>query len=154
VYNKPANTFVAGFMGSPRMNILKAKLLEQDGHLMLQMQNADQTSGIQIQLPHGCVPSALAAYAGKDVLAGIRAEAVSLSNEQTVTGPLQRFFDAKVEVIEPTGADTLVVLRLGEQEITVRLDPDVALKPGQQARFLVDLAKLVCFDARTETLIA
>ena len=71
-----------------------------------------------------------------------------------VAGRTQRAFDARVEVIEPTGADTLVVLDLGGNEFTVRLEPDVALKPGQDARFFVDLAKLVCFDARTERLIA
>ena len=37
---------------------------------------------------------------------------------------------------------------------TVRLEPDLALVPGQHARFLIDLSKLVCFDAKTETLIA
>jgi multiple sugar transport system ATP-binding protein len=57
-------------------------------------------------------------------------------------------------VIEPTGADTLVVLDLGGHEFTARLEPDVALKPGQDARFFVDLAKLVCFDPKTENLIA
>ena len=57
-------------------------------------------------------------------------------------------------MIEPTGADTLVVLDLGGNEFTVRLEPDVALKPGQDAHFFVDLAKLVCFDAKTERLIA
>jgi multiple sugar transport system ATP-binding protein len=59
-----------------------------------------------------------------------------------------------VEVIEPTGADTLVLVDLGGSEFTVRLEPDVALAPGQRARFLVDLAKLVCFDVGSESLIA
>ncbi len=58
-----------------------------------------------------------------------------------------------MEVIEPTGADTLVALDLGGAEFTVRLEPDVALVPDQQARFLIDLSKLVCFDAQTEDLI-
>lgn len=66
----------------------------------------------------------------------------------------ERAFEARVEVIEPTGADTLAVLDLGGNEFTVRLEPDVSLKPGQDARFFVDLAKLVCFDAKTEQLIA
>jgi multiple sugar transport system ATP-binding protein len=153
VYNKPANTFVAGFMGSPRMNILKAKLVAQGGDLLLAVQGSAQAPGTQMQLPPETISASLKAYAGQDVLVGIRAEAVSLAGDHTTAGALQRFFDAKVEVIEPTGADTLVVLQLGEQEFTVRLEPDVALKPGQYARFLVDLSKLVCFDVKTETLI-
>jgi len=48
----------------------------------------------------------------------------------------------------------LAVIDLGGHEFTVRLDPDLSLAPGQRCRFLVDLSKLVCFDAKTETLIA
>ena len=47
-----------------------------------------------------------------------------------------------------------MVLDLGGKEFTVRLEPDIQLKPGQDARFLVDLSKLVCFDADTERRIA
>ena len=153
VYNKPANTFVAGFMGSPRMNMLKARLLEQNNQLTVDVQGDSRAPGMQIALPQEAVSAALRKYAGQELLVGIRAEAVSLASPDTTAGPMQRFFEAQVEVIEPTGADTLVVLQLGAQEFTVRLDPDVALKPDQRARFLVDLSKLVCFDAKTELLI-
>jgi multiple sugar transport system ATP-binding protein len=71
-----------------------------------------------------------------------------------VAGPMQRFVEAKIEVIEPTGADTLVVIDLGGHEFTARLEPDLSLAPGQRMRFLVDLSKLVCFDAKTQALIA
>jgi multiple sugar transport system ATP-binding protein len=57
-------------------------------------------------------------------------------------------------VIEPTGADTLVVLDLAGREFTARLEPEVQLQPGQTARFLIDLSKLVCFDPKDETLLA
>jgi multiple sugar transport system ATP-binding protein len=57
-------------------------------------------------------------------------------------------------VIEPTGADTLAVLDLGGHEFTARLEPDAVLKPGQDARFIVDVTKLVCFDPETQRLIA
>ena len=66
---------------------------------------------------------------------------------------VQQIVTAHVEVIEPTGADTLVVLDVGGEEFTARLDPDLDLKPGQDARFLVDLSKLVCFDPSTEAAI-
>jgi multiple sugar transport system ATP-binding protein len=97
---------------------------------------------------------ALDAYIGQEVIAGIRAEAIDLARDGMVPTSTQRFVDARIEVIEPTGADTLVVLNLGGHEFTARLAPDVPLRPGQDARFLVDLTKLVCFDAGTETLIA
>jgi len=151
VYNRPANTFVAGFMGSPRMNLAKAKVSGRPGALALDMQIGDRPR-VQIDLP--LMPAALDDYIGQEVIAGIRAEAISLARDGMVAGPMQRFVNARVEVIEPTGADTLLVINLGGHEFTARLDPDVTLVPGQEARFLVDLTKLVCFDAKTETLIA
>jgi multiple sugar transport system ATP-binding protein len=153
VYNRPANTFVAGFMGSPRMNLVKAQFIEAGGGRALTFR-AGAATAVRIDVPADVVPAALAGYAGQEVIAGIRAEAVTLATPDMVAGPLQRFFDARVEVIEPTGADTLVLIDLGGHEFTVRLDPDVALVPGQQARFLVDLSKLVCFDVKSESLIA
>jgi multiple sugar transport system ATP-binding protein len=61
---------------------------------------------------------------------------------------------ARVEVIEPTGADTLVLLDMGGYEVTARVEPDVQLVAGQDASFWVDVTKLVCFDTDTEELIA
>jgi len=151
VYNRPANTFVASFMGSPRMNLAKARVVGERGALALEMQAGDRPR-VRIDLPP--TQAELESYVGQEVIAGIRAEALSLAREGMVAGPAQRFVDARVEVIEPTGADTLIVINLGGHEFTARLDPDVALSPGQEARFLIDLSKLVCFDVKTETLIA
>jgi multiple sugar transport system ATP-binding protein len=151
VYNRPVNTFVAGFMGSPRMNLIKALLVQDGGGLALDIQHATR-SPVRIGLPD--MPSAMSAHMGSEVIAGIRAEAVTLAGPGTTAAKTERAFEARVEVIEPTGADTLAVLDLNGHEFTVRLEPDVSLKPGQEARFFVDLAKLVCFDPRTETLIA
>jgi len=153
IYNRPANTFVAGFMGSPRMNLLKARLASTADGITLTVPRGT-APGAAIELPREVVAPALAGYADQEVIAGVRAEAVTLARDGMAAGPLQRFFEARVEVIEPTGADTLVTLELGDQEFTARLDPDAPLVPGQTARFLVDLSKLVCFDAKTETLIA
>jgi ABC-type sugar transport system ATPase subunit len=80
--------------------------------------------------------------------------AFTLARDGTQPGPTQRAVTARVEVPDPTGADTLVVLMLGGQEFPARLEPDVPLRPGQAADFLVDLSRLVCFDPQTEALIA
>jgi len=151
VYNRPANTFVAGFMGSPRMNLVPARLAGTDGTLEIAIGTEGQR-GVRIALP--AMPAALNAFSGRDVLVGIRAEAVSLAREGAAAGSMQRMIDARVVVIEPTGADTLALLDLGGHEFTARLEPDAALQPGQDARFLIDVAKLVCFDPQTEQLIA
>ena len=152
VYNRPANTFVAGFMGSPRMNLPKVRV--ERGEQGVALVSGQGPAAVRIDVPPSATSAALQAYVGREVIAGIRAEAVSLASADMVAGPGQQFFQARVEVIEPTGADTLVLIDFGGYEFTVRLDPDVALVPGQTARFLVDLGKLVCFDTSTESLIA
>ena len=152
VYNQPANTFVASFMGSPRMNLVPAMLTRGSSGFGLHIQQG-AAAAVEIDLHSAIVSPALAAYGGRQVIAGIRAEAVTLAREGMAAGPMQAFFEARVEVIEPTGADTLTLLEFGGHEFTVRLEPDVALVPNQRARFLVDLAKLVCFDAQTQVLI-
>jgi multiple sugar transport system ATP-binding protein len=151
VYNRPANTFVAGFMGSPRMNLVPARVSGAEGELGLEIQSGERPC-VRVDLP--CAPAALSGYLGQEVTAGIRAEAVSLARGSATPGPSQRAIDARVVVIEPTGADTLAVLDLGGHELTARLEPDAALAPGQDARFLIDVTKLVCFDRASERLIA
>jgi len=145
VYNRPANTFVAGFMGSPRMNLVKARLEARGGAFALEFREGERAS-VQMDLSSELVPSALAGYVGREVTVGLRPEAVSLCSNGMAAGPKQCIVEAQVEVIEPTGADTLAVVDLGGHEFTVRLEPDVQLSPGDNVRFVVDLAKLVCFD--------
>ena len=152
VYNRPANTFVAGFMGSPRMNLAPARLQPNGGGLALEIQSGEQPKA-HIPLPPQ--PTAICAYAGKEVIAGVRAEAISYGgNPGSRNDDGRQVVDATIEVTEPTGADTLAVLTLGGQEFTARLAPDVTLRPGDRAKFSIDLSKLVCFDPQTERRIA
>ena len=150
VYNRPANTFVAGFMGSPRMNLAKATVSDVGGALALSFQSGN---GKQISLPLPEQFSYLKCYQGQEVIAGIRPEAINLPTPNLEHEELQRPFTAKIEVIEPTGAETQVVLNFGGHEFTATLEPDLPLKVGQETQFTVDLTKLVCFDAKTELLI-
>ena len=152
VYNRPANTFVAGFMGSPRMNLAPARLQRNGDGLALEIQMGDRPKA-HIPLPPQ--PPAVSAYAGKEVIAGVRAEAISYGAASTGKDNDSRpIVDATIEVTEPTGADTLAVLTLGGHEFTARLDPDVELRSGDKAQFRIDMSKLVCFDPQTERLIA
>ena len=151
VYNRPASTFVASFMGSPRMNLANAKVTEHGGRWALEL---GQGTAPKVQIMLSEAPAALQAYQGREVIAGIRAEAISLARDHTVASANQCVVTARVVVLEPTGADTLLVLDLGGHEFTARVEPDVQLSVGADARFVVDLAKLVCFDAKTEMRIA
>jgi multiple sugar transport system ATP-binding protein len=135
------------------MNLVKARLAPQATGMALTIRNRN-AAAVAIDLSPKVVTPALAQHAGSEVIAGIRAEAVTLATEAMVAAPQQRFVNARIEAIEPTGADMLVVVDLGGHAFTVRLDPDLALAPGQDPRFLVDLGKLVCFDVQSEMLIA
>lgn len=150
VYNRPANIFVAGFMGSPRMNLAKAKVSDQAGVLALEFQTGN-AQRINLQLAEQF--SYLKRYLGQDVIVGIRPETINLPRTNLEHKELQRGFNAKIEVTEPTGADTLAILNFGGHEFTATLDPDVALSIGKEMQFTVDITKLVCFDAKSETLI-
>jgi multiple sugar transport system ATP-binding protein len=150
VYNRPANTFVASFMGSPRMNLLDAHVARGAGETVLTI--ADGGEGLRFELPPSVVPAALQSRPGTEVVAGLRAEAIALANGREPS-PTQRAFEARVSVVEPTGADTLAVLEVGQQELTARLEPDIALAPGATHRFLLDLGKFVCFDKASGVLV-
>jgi multiple sugar transport system ATP-binding protein len=144
IYSLPSNTFVAGFMGSPRMNLLPGLLRSEGDSAWLEI--AAEGAAVA-RLPVGLLPDAVRRYVGKEIIAGLRPEAVSDNAEaNSATRPI---LEATVEVTEPTGPDTLAVLAVGGREVTARLRPDTTLKPGDRGRFAVDLAKMVWFDPGT-----
>jgi len=140
VYDRPASTFVAGFIGSPAMNFLAAKVSADTRSVDL--------AGIgttPINLPLG---RATAAAAGTPVALGIRPEHLHPADD----GPLA--FD--VELAEPLGADTLLHGRYGESRelVTVRQSGHVLAKPGEKRRFKADPGLLHLFDTSTGKRIA
>jgi sn-glycerol 3-phosphate transport system ATP-binding protein len=136
IYERPATVFVAGFIGSPAMNILEARLDAGGSALEL-------GDGLRVALADSPRPSS----GGGTVLAGIRPEHVRLAPEESGALPLT------VEQVEPLGADTLVHGRLGTSgpPLTLRL-ADVQRLP-RQTRLAVafQTAKLHFFDPETKT---
>jgi multiple sugar transport system ATP-binding protein len=150
IYNRPANTFVAGFMGSPRMNLIPGTLKSEAGGLHLEVAS-EGAAPARVVLPR--VPDATRAYLGREITAGLRPEAISdkLDGGSADGRPV---IEAVVEVTEPTGPDTLAVLLLGGREITARLRPDSTLKAGELGRFAIDLSKVVWFDPASGARVA
>ncbi|WP_018151464.1 ABC transporter ATP-binding protein [Leeia oryzae] len=149
VYNKPANTFVASFIGSPSMNLIPGRLVPHGDGLALEIEH-NTTEGLQIPLPPQ--PDSVTAYVGKEIIAGLRPEAIGNGNLQK--HELTRQVQADLVVTEPTGPDTLAILKLGGFEVTARLEADATYPAGHRGLFTVDLTKLVMFDSQTEQRIA
>jgi multiple sugar transport system ATP-binding protein len=143
VYNRPANLFVARFMGAPPMNTLPAQVVADDGRLYAEL------GAIRLPLP---MMTHAGDYVGRDVILGIRPECIAEHNRRFEDGSM--LIEALVEMTEPTGAETIVLLRLGGHEVLGRVAPDVKLKPGEYARFALDTRKICLFDPTTERLIA
>ncbi len=144
VYNRPANLFVARFLGTPPMNTVPARLASSGSSLAA-------TIG-QTSLPLPPQSAAAHAYVGREVILGIRPECISDAIRRADVPDVR--IEAEVEVIEPTGAETLVLLRLADQRLRARVTPDVRLALGQRATFSVDTRTACLFDPRTERLIA
>ena len=129
LYDKPNNVFVASFMGSPSMNLIKGKIHGTSKPSFL------TEDGITLPLSHA--PSA---SDGMPAVYGIRPEHFTLGGKT---------LKADITVIEPTGSETQVIGKIGEQKITGVFRERITAKPGE-ALFLTpnsDLAHL--FDAQT-----
>ena len=127
LYDNPANLFVAGFIGSPAMNMIKGRLDANDPNRFL---TADGTA-----LP---VARPAAAARGRDLVYGLRPEYIALDPNG---------LPAEVVVIEPTGYETQMIARLGGNEVTCVFRERVNAKPGETIRLSIDAAHVHLFDA-------
>ena len=94
-------------------------------------------------------------WLGKKVILGIRPECIAEPTRHFGNDPAACVsVSLPVEMVEPTGAETIVVLRLGGEKVLGRIAPDIRLTPGRSAEFAVDTRKMCLFDPATERLIS
>jgi multiple sugar transport system ATP-binding protein len=149
VYARPANMFVAGFMGSPSMNFLNGRLATRNGALCVEIPLAN---GAVAALPLAR-PPAVTPDSGKVVL-GIRPEHLyRYDAELKAKKPALTKLIAPVELVEPTGAETVANVRIGDREVVGRFDPDSAPEAGEQLDLGIDMAPACLFDPSTQKLI-
>ena len=139
IYNDPANLFVASFIGSPPMNFIPLRLQRRDGRLLAVLDSGQA----RCELPLGMQDAGLE---DRDVIVGIRAEQIVLAPAEPNGLPMIR---AEVQVVEPTGPDTLVFVSLNGIKVCCRLAPDDAPAVGQSLNLQFDPAKVLLFDANT-----
>ncbi|OLO08691.1 sugar ABC transporter ATP-binding protein [Salinicola sp. MH3R3-1] len=146
VYDDPNNLFVAGFMGSPSMNLIEARIVERDGVPVAQAIAGDTT----LTLPIVRDRQALRDWCDRDVIIGLRPEAITDPASANHREGNIHEAELPVELVEPTGADLYVVTSLGGAHINARMRPGTPLRPGERARFAFDVSRMVVFDPETE----
>ena len=127
LYDSPKNLFVAGFIGSPVMNFFEGKLTGRSEFM--------SASGVAMPVRTD-IPDT-----EEDVVIGVRPEHWLLNGEEGITG--------KVVVVEPTGAETLVVFQCGGQNVTVTSRERITVKPGDKIGVSPDLSRMHVFDKKT-----
>ncbi|MAZ85168.1 MAG: sugar ABC transporter ATP-binding protein [Hoeflea sp.] len=146
VYDNPANMFVAGFMGSPSMNLFPAKVAVENGRAVAKITLADGGTGT-LPFADG---NAMAEHDGRDIILGIRPEAITDEDGADRNSNAIHRIDARVEITEPAGSDTFVVTQFGGKEVTGRFRADVDVKAGDTFPFAINMEKAVAFDPKTE----
>jgi len=146
IYNRPANLFVADFMGSPAMNLLEGKVTKSGADVGIRLERRDHPP-ILLPLPISADGSKLSE--GAKVIFGIRPEAVNDTESVDSNAKSVIHFDAEVEIVEPAGADTYVVTRAAGKELTARMRADTSVKVGDNHTFAFNLDKAVLFDPAT-----
>ncbi|WP_343116369.1 ABC transporter ATP-binding protein [Ostreiculturibacter nitratireducens] len=145
VYEDPADLFVAGFMGSPPMNMIPGKLVREDGMHV----DCGGNGGTPMRFP---LPDAIARRVadqeGMDVVLGLRPETIFAAGTE-LPGPNRYIFERPVVVEEPTGPDTMIVFEIAGLDLIARVRPQDGKPQGTSFRFEVEMDRAKLFDAKT-----
>lgn len=133
MYHFPANIFVAGFIGSPSMNLVLGRI-DQESLFR------DTDGALSMDLK-GYMP---AAALGREVLIGIRPEDIQGDNELQKTSYLP--IKIVADTIEPLGSDSFLYFRIGQNNFTARIRPESAMTEGEKSTVFIDRQKLHFFD--------
>jgi len=147
LYERPNNMFVAGFIGSPQMNFINAKVEKRGEEIHLLFGKED------IKLPEGKAKKLEGTeYIGKEVVMGIRPENVH-DEAMYLETMSDSIVEAEVEVVEMLGSETLLYLVVDEVDFVARVNPRTKAKPGDRIKVAFDANKIHLFDKETEKTI-
>ncbi len=142
LYYKPANLFVAGFIGSPPMNFIDATYVEKDGEHYL------DAGTVRIKIPEWMAKEIKKSAASEELVIGIRPEHIKVYTEER-----PGTFPAKVYVIEPLGGETIIDFKLDDKIYKAKYPGELHLQPGDTVYIELDLDKMHIFDKKTEKAI-
>jgi multiple sugar transport system ATP-binding protein len=152
LYDRPANAFVAGFIGSPAMNLLRGRLTGSDGAASVALGES------VLPLPRSLLARCpgLAGYLDEEVVVGIRPE--DIEDAALVPSANGASLPVQVTLAEPLGAEVIAHFPLGaaagaRQLVTARLSPRSGARSGKPLRVAIDLERLYFFDPESQEAI-
>jgi multiple sugar transport system ATP-binding protein len=144
LYDKPANLFVAGFIGTPSMNFFKGALIKKDTFIF---NEGTFTLNVPKEYHERISP-----YIDREIVMGIRPENIGSPIAEAHPAPLK--IPATIEVIEPMGSETYLNLTTGKNNFVARIDPHRQCRMGEQIVLAALPEKLHFFDSSTTSAIA
>ncbi|TCO82610.1 carbohydrate ABC transporter ATP-binding protein (CUT1 family) [Plasticicumulans lactativorans] len=147
IYDEPVNMFVAGFMGSPAMNFIRTRVVRAGSHYGVSVRNG---AGRDVVLPLPERGNGLSAWVDREVVLGLRPEQITHVTPHRLERPLVTELPCTVEVAEPTGPDTLILIRMNDQEVAARIEPHAQAPVGSPMPLAFDMSKAVLFDPATQ----
>ncbi|WP_213974356.1 ABC transporter ATP-binding protein [Tepidanaerobacter acetatoxydans] len=146
IYDYPINTFVAGFIGSPQMNFIDAKLSKENDKVYVNLND------VKLLIPEGVVKKIDPSYLDKEIILGIRPE--DIHDEAAFLDYFPEYcLNAKVDVIELLGSETFLYLTVQGNSLTARVDPRSNAHVGDTIKIGFDMNKLHLFDKTTKNRI-
>ncbi len=144
VYDKPANMFVAGFIGSPQMNFIDAQVVQKDGAYFILI-----CGNVMIPVPPSkASPETMAKLLDKPVVLGVRPEA--LHDEPIFTeAENAAILEAQVELAEMMGSEVYLYLNYGDVKLTAKVPARTAAKMGETLKIAIDVNHIYLFDKET-----
>ncbi len=143
LYNRPANKFVAGFIGSPAMNFVPGTITRDEG---LWFRSDD--GAIVLRVPD-TASKTLVTYQGKQVIMGARPEHLAMAEGPTATASAGTV-RLRLDAVEPMGNEIVLHGRAGAHDLTARVAPRQVPEPGDEVALTVDLTQLHFFDPGAE----
>ncbi len=142
LYERPANMFVAGFIGSPAMNMAPVTVEGGEGGMYL------QGTGFRLRVP-AHYAQRLSGQVGRQIHLGIRPEAIHDARYYREGDP-SNVVEAHVDLAEPLGRDLMLYVSVQNQQFVARLDDRTDVVPGNTLRLAFDMEQMHAFDPTTE----
>ncbi|HJC06160.1 MAG TPA: sn-glycerol-3-phosphate ABC transporter ATP-binding protein UgpC [Candidatus Enterocloster excrementipullorum] len=147
LYDNPCNKFVAGFIGTPQMNMIDAQVGKSGNEVTISF------GGHTLSLPDEKAKKLEAAgYVGKVVTVGIRPEDLH-DEEAFLEANPKSIFDATIRVYEMLGSEVLLYFDIEDTNFTAKVNPRTAARTGDTVKLAMDLGKIHIFDKDTENVI-